>query len=425
MTIRSLFFFALFSAACIAPAASAGTPPDPKLLLVVVVARDGVHAPSDYPAVTPYSARKWPAWSVSPGTLTPHGALLATLMGAYYRSFYAGVGLFEPAGCGSAGRISIWAAADPRSVSTASALLDGLEPGCGLTLPAASPDTASIFDPLPALGKADPSLAVAALGGATGGDPKGVFDADRASYSQLDALLDCASGACKHLAALPTSIVVNPDSGLASLRGPLDVAAAAVDDLQLEYVEGLPGSEVGWGHLDRRTLLAISQLSVLRRALEERNPYAARVTASNLTAHVLATLNQRATAKRNTVTPAPLQSSFVAFVGHPGNLAGIGGLLRLSWHVPGYQPDDTPPGGALIFELYDRDPGGSPSTPYVLAFFAAQPPDAMRRATPASAVVPVLRVPVFIPGCPALRCPIGAFNAVVQAAVDTAFVSGS
>jgi len=23
-------------------------------------------------------------------------------------------------------------------------------------------------------------------------------------------------------------------------------------------------------------------------------------------------------------------------------------MLHLSWHLPGYQPDDTPPGGALI-----------------------------------------------------------------------------
>jgi 4-phytase/acid phosphatase len=44
-------------------------------------------------------------------------------------------------------------------------------------------------------------------------------------------------------------------------------------------------------------------------------------------------------------------------VGHDTNLANISGALSLSWLIDGRR-DDTPPGGALIFELWKkRDTG--------------------------------------------------------------------
>ena len=38
-------------------------------------------------------------------------------------------------------------------------------------------------------------------------------------------------------------------------------------------------------------------------------------------------------------------------VGHDTNISNIAGLLGISWLLDGYPPDDTPPGGALVFEL--------------------------------------------------------------------------
>jgi 4-phytase/acid phosphatase len=37
--------------------------------------------------------------------------------------------------------------------------------------------------------------------------------------------------------------------------------------------------------------------------------------------------------------------------GHDTNLSNLSGMLGLSLKLPGYQPDDTPPGGALVFSL--------------------------------------------------------------------------
>lgn len=374
--------------------------------------------------MAPYAAHRWPAWSVPPGTLTPHGALLLTAFGTYYRALYARAGLFEPAGCPSADRIAVWADATPLAAASADALLAGLAPDCGLAHRGVAADAGvdPIFAPIPILGKADPALAADALSGAIGAKPSDVLSAYRLPYGRLDAILDCATADCRHIASLPASIAIDPTTDLASLRGPVDTAAAAVEELQLEYVEGLPSRDVGWGHLDLQTLQDLSQLRVLRQALENRNPYAARVTASNLAAHLLATLNQNVTGKSNALSPVPLQSRFVAFLGTDANVAGIGGLLRLSWLISGDAPNDVPPGSALVFELYDAD--AAQSTPFVQSYFVAQPLGAMRRATDASSVVSVRRVPVYVPGCPSLNCPIGTFNAIVQAAVDTGFVSG-
>jgi hypothetical protein len=40
--------------------------------------------------------------------------------------------------------------------------------------------------------------------------------------------------------------------------------------------------------------------------------------------------------------------------GHDTNLSNLSGMLGPSRRLPGYQPDDTPPGGALIFSLWQQ-----------------------------------------------------------------------
>jgi hypothetical protein len=55
----------------------------------------------------------------------------------------------------------------------------------------------------------------------------------------------------------------------------------------------------------------------------------------------------------------------------------------------------------------------------VRTFFVAQTLDAMRAGHGESP----LRVPVYVPGCPALDCPFGTFRKIVTAAVDPRFVA--
>lgn len=396
----------------LAATATAQAHASPSLRLVVVVGSAGVHSPDSYSALAAYSARPWPKWNVPAGSLTPHGALLETFLGAYYRAFYSRAGLLDASGCAFSNRTAVLSDERPTDQATADALLAGLAPGCALARYPATSAPAPLLDSSAAVGKADPSRAVAALRDTAGGSSDAITESYRPTFARLDALLDCASSDCRRVATLPGSIAVAPASGLAFLRGPVDIGASATEELLMEYAGALPGNQVGWGRLDLATLIDLSQLRVLRQRLEDRNPYAARVSASNLAAHLLTTLS-RTDGRR-----------FIAFVCRDSKLAQLAGLLHLSWEMPGYQPDDTPPGSGLIFELHDADRTAGQKTPFVQVFFVAQPLDAMRRATAASSVVPVLRVPVTIPGCSA-SCPLDSFDSILKAAIDPAFVSAT
>ncbi len=48
-----------------------------------------------------------------------------------------------------------------------------------------------------------------------------------------------------------------------------------------------------------------------------------------------------------------LPTSVLFIAGHDTNLANLGGALELNWTLPG-QPDNTPPGGELVFERWRR-----------------------------------------------------------------------
>ena len=75
--------------------------------------------------------------------------------------------------------------------------------------------------------------------------------------------------------------------------------------------------------------------------------------------------------------PSPDDRLFI-LVGHDTNLANIAGALDLNWLIDGRR-DDTPPGGALVFELWKSRSTGEVFGAHLL--HRANPrPDAQRRA---------------------------------------------
>jgi len=106
--------------------------------------------------------------------------------------------------------------------------------------------------------------------------------------------------------------------------------------------------------------------------------------------------------------------------GHDGNIASIAGALDLSWLIDGRR-DDTPPGGALVFELWKSF---SKEEYSVRTYYLAQTLDQMRHATPLSLQNPPERVPIFVPGCSQadLSCSWQAFQQAIRAATDSTFV---
>jgi 4-phytase/acid phosphatase len=99
-------------------------------------------------------------------------------------------------------------------------------------------------------------------------------------------------------------------------------------------------------------------------------------------------------------------------------------MLGLSGHLPGYQPDDTPPGGALIFSLWQR-----PDTRqyFVRAQYLAQTLEQMRNATPLTIAEPPAKEDVVVTGCESTTARVGCswktFDKSVSDAIDHRFVS--
>jgi len=192
------------------------------------------------------------------------------------------------------------------------------------------------------------------------------------------------------------------------LGGSLRVASTFAELLLLEYANGFPQSDVGWERISRDEMARVFRLHTTAFDLEQRTRYIAGRQGSALVKKILLALQSKTDGTPGTAPPG---AKFVAYVGHDTNISNVAGMLRLSWQQPGYQQDQTPPAGALIFELHQSSSGSR----YVSAFYVAQSLDDMRRVagtTPQRASVPIL-------GCSnESRCPLEHFAKLATHALD-------
>ena len=77
-------------------------------------------------------------------------------------------------------------------------------------------------------------------------------------------------------------------------------------------------------------------------------------------------------------------AKFIALVGHDTNIANIAGILDLTWTQAGYQRNQTPPAGALVFEVRM----GADKKQRVYTSYLAQSPEQMRQRVAADAGSP-------------------------------------
>jgi 4-phytase/acid phosphatase len=281
------------------------------------------------------------------------------------------------------------------------------------------------------VGQPDRKRAAASIAGRIGGNPAGITEAYRWQFEALQRiLLGCAlASPCPQLghtaATLLTDIPASLDGGkgdhLAELKGPLSTASTITENLLLEYTSGLPMDQVGWGRVDLATLKQLMDLHTAASDLNRRTPYLATVQASNTLAHILDTLQQAATGKAVPGALGKPGDRVIVLVGHDTNLANMAGMLNLNWMIDGRR-DDTPPGGALIFELWqDADSGYE-----VRTYYTAQTLEQMRELTPLTLDKGPARANIFIPGCSQgganFPCDWKAFQQTLTTAIDPAFV---
>jgi 4-phytase / acid phosphatase len=433
-------YLCLIAQVCFSTARARATEsPKDKLKLVIIVSRHGVRSPTaSAEQLSQYSAEPWPKWEVAPGYLTPHGAKLMVEFGAYYRAYYAQQGLFEATGCADARHVSFYSDSDQRTVETGKSLAEGMFPGCAVkerseqhALAKGDPDP--LFHSLSAgVGHPDHDHAVASIAGRIGENPAGLTDAYRPELENLQRiLLGCPPAApCPSpghepgtlLLAIPASLDSGTGDHLAELKGPLNTAATLTEDFLLEYANGLPMDQVGWGRVDLAGLKDLIALHTAASDLTRRTSYLATAQASTALAHILDTLRQ---AVRGQAVPGALGKPgdrAVVLTGHDTNIANIAGMLNLNWMLDGRR-DDTPPGGALVFELRQRPEDASYE---VSAYFTTQTLEQMRNLTILTLEEPPLKAHIFIPGCSnagrGFPCDWKNFEKTLALAIDPDFV---
>jgi 4-phytase/acid phosphatase len=192
-------------------------------------------------------------------------------------------------------------------------------------------------------------------------------------------------------------LAVSADKGRVRITGGIAIAASFAQTLLLEYAEGKPMADVGWGQVTPAMITDLSRLHALEYTLVARPPFIAKTGAAALLQAVSADLRD------------PQGPAFAVFVGHDTNLALIGGALDVHWQGRGFAADDPGPGAALVFELW-REPDGSRT---VRLRYRSQSLDAIRQLAPLAATD---TQPVAFPACTAHGpCSLAAFSALVGA----------
>jgi 4-phytase/acid phosphatase len=418
----------LFAAVLAALPLARADDPEGQLKLVIVLTRHGVRSPLQTNEVLgKFAAEPWPEWTVKPGILTPHGRAQMVQMGSYYRARYVAAGLLTGDAAKDAPTVFFRANNEQRTMETARALADGLLPGAGEpnlhTRPAGQID--ALFVPVKA-GASNPDrpLAIAALLGRIGNDPANLVVAYRAEFDALQRVLGPVAGKPGKTSVLDVPAVVKAGEydHTVALEGPVRAGMRITDALLLEYTEGLPMQDVGWGRLDSATLTQLLRLHALYFDLTQSTLYPAQAQASNLADHILQTLQRSASGAMSVEAFGKPEHKLVVISGHDTNIINFGGLLGANWFLPGTQLNPVLPGGALVLELRERTEGRC----YVRVLYVSQTLDQIRNLTPLSLEQPPAIAPIFIPGCseatPGYDIPFAKFEALLQRVIDPQFV---
>ncbi len=420
----------ILASLALCPVGRAGPGSGDQLRLTIILTRHGVRSPLETnEEMAQYAAQPWPKWDVAPGIQTAHGNKLIALIGDYYRARFEREHLLTGDAAVDGPLVFIRADNDQRTIETGRIYGKAFVPVGEPDVHALAEGTA---DPLfraneAQVGHPDTALAVASILGRMGGDPRNIVRAYAAQLDELRGILRGAAAAPSAPTALdaPSSVEPGKKYFVVSLKGPLNAALLCTDYFLLEYTEGMPAPDVGWGRVDGRVMTDMLALHDLYFDLTQRTFYLAQIGGSNLASHIVDTLEQCALGQPIPGALGPSGERIVVIVGHDTNIANIGGLFGMNWCLPGTQMNSTLPGGALVFELWKR--GGQENAYYVRASYVAQTLEQMREATPLSLESPPARAPIFIPGCggpgPDFDAPLASFIRQARRVIDPAFIA--
>lgn len=304
-------------------------------------------------------------------------------------------------GCPARGSLTVWANTDQRTIDSGALLADALAPGCNVQAGhRAVGSNDPLFRPIEAGAVPfDANAAVAAIQRETGG-PAALLQGHGAELQALQQILGCTKTPCE-FARMPSTLKPSADGRGLALGGPIDLASGTGEVLLLQYAEGMPLSQVGWGRATPERLAQVSRLHALLFDIYARPHYMASRSGAPLAREVL---------QRFGDAGAPKVS---VFVGSDTHIAALSSLLGVHFHLPGYGADDPPPGGALVLGLW-RTPDGQRS---VRAQYLAQSLEQLRTVAPLDLDHPPLQQTLALGVCAGeqrMACPLPAFTQALE-----------
>jgi len=403
---------------------------------VIIFGRHGIRSSAIEPStLAQFAANPYPPFvnpyppfaEVPTGYLTPHGQEAARLLGSYFHDYLLHEGLLTGSAPTDLSRSYFRANSIQRSNVTAAMFGAGLIPGA--TIPVHSytitdPDTGTPAEPDPVFDPIAAKVVRVVDPGRAETEVQGIFGSGAALASAYSSELSLirsvlyppgtkptfppgaqpAPGAPPEPPGSfdPTSIPftlaaytpVTNAGGSINLGG-LNFTNSATDPFVMQYADGFPPEDVAWDRLLPDTLSQTTRLITLQINIEMRLPYVNQVQSSNAASHVLRSMSQAIVGCQLPGAFGNGKSRVLVIISSDYYVAGLAGLLRLHWTLPGYQPDYCAPGGALVFELRQS----KKSKEYLVrAFYTAQTFDQLRKLTPLTLEEPPATMQLTIPG---------------------------
>lgn len=389
----------------------------------VLLQRHGVRAPTKAPAaLARYSAERWPQWPVAPGELTDGGRRALAVMASYIRTRYAGMGLLPRTGCPAPGLLYVWAdSSDERTRASGAIMAGGLAPGCGIAAQHAPGRHDPLFHPLEGgICTLDARTAQAQILARVDGNLNALGSRYERARAALQAVLwpdaqDCSDSG-RRCPMIHGSNRLTVAHGTLKLTGPLKIGATLSENLLLEYADGLPSEEVGWGRAaSPQALEQILPLHVRYSDLMRGTPAIAASGGTPLANLMLRFLEQRPVAAAFTAAPpVPSTARLVILAGHDTNLANVGSMLGLVWTLPD-EPDSTAPDTALALELWRNAHDGKRVVRAVVLYQTLTQLRAEAMGASADTQGEAARaLPVALPGCAPSGCPLSVVRARIE-----------
>jgi 4-phytase/acid phosphatase len=292
--------------------------------------------------------------------------------------------------------VQVWADGnDSRTERSGEILASALAPGCGVVA-AHGPDGARdpLFDAAETgVCPIDSADALAALAKETHGGADLIRSEDRKALEALQVIIapkGCTDGRGPCLSGLSGFA---PSKAGVKLTGPLALASTWSENLLLEYTNGFPLDQVGWGRAGSvQALAAVMPAHNRAAALLRQTPYLAAHNGAVLARTVLDLLEGQAPADPHAPPLSPA-ARLTVIAGHDTNLSNLAGVFGLSWTLPN-QPDATAPDTVVAFELW-RD--GASKTVRIVVY--SQSLDQLRDALALNAANPAGITPAAGPIC--------------------------